>query len=330
MSSSALILLATILTVDGNLVRIDKGYTDGVRTGDAGRIYYTLAVGPERVAKRIDVGRVEIREVGVSSAEFIVSPALAVRPGYAVEIEIPRSRFRPTVEILRLARMHLDAARYEEALGVLDTAEQMHRMGSEGRLASDQIERLRDEVRRRRAEAEAVLEVEAGSYTIGVDLAEARFHNQYPRFRTDVEAFGIDREPISSADYLATDPEHGPAEDLGHDFVTGVTLDAAEVYCRRLGKRLPTELEWEIAAQDPRFASGHPLHEWTSSWYLPYPGNDFPDEAYGESFKVLKGGVDAARPRDVGPRLRRFLDPDDSHPNVGFRCARDLRTRRTE
>ncbi len=129
MTTSVLILIATILTVEDDLARIDTGYADGVRTGDTGRIYYTLAVGPERVPKRIDVGQFEILEVSVSSAAFRVPRALRAHPGFSVEIGIPGSRFRPIVEILHLARLHLREGRHDDALSVLETAEQIHRIG---------------------------------------------------------------------------------------------------------------------------------------------------------------------------------------------------------
>ncbi len=326
MTTSVLILLATVLTLEDGLARIDKGYVDGVRTGDSGTIYYTLAVGPERSSKRIDVGQIEILEVGVSSADFQVPQTLRIHPGYSVEIRIPRSRFRPTTEILHLARRHLREGRYEQALSVLDTAEQIHQMVPGEPSASDQIAQLKAEIERSRAGLERTVRISAGSYEIGVDLSEARFHNQYPRFRADVETFRIDREPISLSDFREVHPEHDPtaadAERAEHGFVTGITFDAAAGTCRRLGMRLPTEFEWEIAARNPRFDSSSQVHEWTSSWYLPYPGNDFPDRDYGEAFKVLKGGAVLSQPEDFDSRLRRFLKPDASHPNVGFRCVR--------
>jgi formylglycine-generating enzyme required for sulfatase activity len=31
--------------------------------------------------------------------------------------------------------------------------------------------------------------------------------------------------------------------------------------------------------------------EWTADWYQPYPGNPIPCEAYGEKYKVMRGGA---------------------------------------
>ncbi len=337
MTTSVLILLATILTIEGDLVRIDKGYADGVRTGDTGRIYYTLVVGPERLAKRIDVGQIEILEVATSSADFRVPQTFRVHPGYSIEIAIPRDRFLPTTEILNLAQRHLQEGKYDQALSVLDTAEQMHRTIAEEPSVIDQISQLKAEIKRHRASSERTVRISGASYTIGVELTQASFHNQYPRFQVDVGTFQIDRKPISAADFKAAHPEQESAtgseqtsDTPEHGFITGITFDAATGYCRRLGMRLPTEFEWEIAARNPQFESNVPIHEWTSSWYLPYPGNNFPDEAYGESYRVLKGGTETAELKEVDYRLRRFLKPDADHVSVGFRCVLEQPERPTE
>lgn len=64
--------------------------------------------------------------------------------------------------------------------------------------------------------------------------------------------------------------------------------------------------------------------EWTSSWYQPYPGSVVQREAFGEKYKVLKGGawenssVPLAR-----SAYRHPVAPEWDHPGHGFRCAMD-------
>ncbi len=148
-----------------------------------------------------------------------------------------------------------------------------------------------------------MVRVAGGAYTVGADLGEARFYNQHPRFRVELETYWIDLVPVRN-------------ETGGH--ATGVTFDDARQYCRGLGKRLPSEHEWEVAVRDAGIPGGSAIHEWTASWYEPYPGNSFPEEEYGKAFRVLRGGVDAA---ELDPRTRNYMAPAVKRPDVGFRCA---------
>ncbi len=78
----------------------------------------------------------------------------------------------------------------------------------------------------------------------------------------------------------------------------------------------------------PQGASSYGVHdmsgnvwEWTSSWYLPYPGNKYENENYGQKYKVIKGGswnsnMDLARAALRGKAL-----PEQQQNYIGFRCA---------
>ena len=62
--------------------------------------------------------------------------------------------------------------------------------------------------------------------------------------------------------------------------------------------------------------------EWTADWYQPHPGNAFPNDFYGEQFRVIKGGswfsnLDLARIAVRGKNL-----PDRRSNYVGFRCVK--------
>ena len=140
--------------------------------------------------------------------------------------------------------------------------------------------------------------VDSGRYAIGLDLGEAEFFNQTPRHEVLLTRFSIDRSPVGK----------------------GLAFSDAQAHCQNLGMRLPTEQEWEVAAQQPGFATEPGLFEWTDSWYQAYPGNTRSEQSYGSQFRVLRGApADGA----FDPRARRFMPPDHRNANVGFRCARD-------
>ena len=68
--------------------------------------------------------------------------------------------------------------------------------------------------------------------------------------------------------------------------------------------------------------------EWTSSWYLPYPGNQRVSENYGEIYKTLKGGSwwDCSFYKcGISAPLynRSFFLRGTRNKSFGFRCAKD-------
>lgn len=340
------VLLAVILAVDGDRVTVDKGLIDGLREGDRGSVGYTVTVnGKDR--KTIEVGQCEVVEARDFRAVVRTAGPISVRPGWNVRLALPVERVSPA-SLMSVAQVNLERGRLDEASRYLArirrllpddalteelareierrrvrnqdgretagdaAAGQKRRPGkdsSEQQVSEEKFgEKLEDKVKGR-AEKRAredgprpagarederqrsMIWVRGGIFEIGAPRHEARFYNQQPRFKTRLEGFWIDRE------------------DAGR---TGYSGDEAAKYCRERGKRLPSEFEIEVAVRRPGFAvSGHA--EWTSSWYLPYPGNQVFEKDYGEKFRVVRG------PGDF--RIRTFMLPGENALDTTFRCA---------
>jgi ergothioneine biosynthesis protein EgtB len=137
--------------------------------------------------------------------------------------------------------------------------------------------------------------------------------------------------------------------------VAHVSYFEADAFARWAGKRLPTEFEWEIAAQDLpvtgnslatkalRPLPAEPVSggtarqmfgdvwEWTQSAYLPYPGYRPPAGALGEyngkfmvSQQVLRGGSCATPPGHTRATYRNFFYPQQRWQFMGLRLASEI------
>ena len=116
---------------------------------------------------------------------------------------------------------------------------------------------------------------------------------------------------------------------LGGQPVTHVTWWEADAWCRWAGRRLPAEVEWELAAhaaQRRGFRWGD-VWEWTGTSFRAYPGFaadpyiDYSEPWFG-THKVLRGASFATRARMKNPKYRNFYKPERDDIFCGFRsCA---------
>jgi gamma-glutamyl hercynylcysteine S-oxide synthase len=236
----------------------------------------------------------------------------------------------------------------------------------------------------------------AGPFVLGSEHAWA-YDNERPAHVVDVPAFAIERYPVTNARYLEFVEDGGysdrhlwsdggrawlrteqagaplywareagewtrlrfgrreplpPAEPVQH-----VSYWEAEAVAAWAGKRLPTEVEWEKAAQgapletDPNVgrASFGPLPvtdrassrggvacvlgdvwEWTSSRFTGYPGfsafpyREYSEVFFGDDYRVLRGGSWATDPLVARVTFRNWDYPQRRQIFSGVRLARDV------
>ncbi|MBT2333934.1 SUMF1/EgtB/PvdO family nonheme iron enzyme [Variovorax paradoxus] len=119
----------------------------------------------------------------------------------------------------------------------------------------------------------------------------------------------------------------------GHHSAVHLSWWEADAWARWAGRRIATEVEWEIAAHIAarrgfRWAD---VHEWTANTLRPWPGfradpwsagSEFdPVPAFGHA-RVLRGASFATRARLRSPRRRGFALPGRDDGFFGFRtCA---------
>jgi ergothioneine biosynthesis protein EgtB len=240
------------------------------------------------------------------------------------------------------------------------------------------------------------LSVPEGVYAIGHDSQGFAFDNESPRHRSFVEPFQLALRLITNGEFLAFIADDGYARpefwlSMGWDAVQRdgwkaplyweqhngswwmmtlagmqpvleaepvchVSYYEADAYARWAKARLPTEVEWEVAARPlpiggnfveqrtfhpvPMRQSDTPVPlaqmfgdvwEWTQSHYSPYPGYTAPLGALGEyngkfmaNQFVLRGGSCVTSVSHIRPTYRNFFPADARWQFMGIRLARTI------
>ena len=202
---------------------------------------------------------------------------------------------------------------------------------------------------------EKMIYIPAGNFIMG--------HEEEPRTHlgklVSSAAYFIDRYEVSHIKYKNVQPNHTFSSKSALYPVTHVSYSEALHYCKALGKRLPTEIEWEKAARgtDGRkwpwrlyvdhpnngfsgfmsepvakrkewispygvYGMGHNVWEWIDEVYT-YPGQP---ENESELFKVIRGGLLQTHITiKFSPTyFRNWMKPDSKLNFIGFRCAKDV------
>ncbi len=202
--------------------------------------------------------------------------------------------------------------------------------------------------------------VPAGEFIFGVDGGAP---DERPQRTIYLDAFYIDKFEVTNREFAEVFPGHVYDSRFADFPVTGVTWSRANEYARAVGKRLPTEKEWEKAARgtdgrqypwgntfdpdlcnsrlnDPKAAlkvgqfrrGASPygamdmagnVYEWTADWYQPYEGNDDIKVEYGQVYRVLRGGSYQSDQFEVRSPRRHYDKVENARADYGFRCAMD-------
>ncbi len=154
--------------------------------------------------------------------------------------------------------------------------------------------------------------------------------DQKPQKKLYLDAFFIDQYEVTNEQYIKFDRDYPFPLGNHNNPAVNISWFKAKAYCESLGKRLPTEMEWEKAARGPegrkfpwgnefdpqkantgfsKLSSSSPVgtfpedvsyynvydmagnvSEWTSSWYQRYADSKYKSSNFGKIYKVTRGG----------------------------------------
>ncbi|MCP4592502.1 MAG: formylglycine-generating enzyme family protein, partial [bacterium] len=148
---------------------------------------------------------------------------------------------------------------------------------------------------RSRADRRPMVLIPGGTAIIGADEDDPdRSSSELPQRRVKVDPFYIDIRPLTVHEHKALQPggrDQGPVSIEAPDTTPAVSIswEEATELARRLGKRLPTEVEWEHAAHGgtgDRYWWGFPFNRTAAICYSsvydgPQPVGDRPANPFG-------------------------------------------------
>ena len=95
------------------------------------------------------------------------------------------------------------------------------------------------------AYSSAMVEVPAGEFGMGDKADEYAL----PKKALQLETFSIDRFEVTHEKFARLFPDYNFWKGAETHPATGITWNQAKTYCAQMGKRLPTEEEWEKSAR---------------------------------------------------------------------------------
>jgi formylglycine-generating enzyme required for sulfatase activity len=203
--------------------------------------------------------------------------------------------------------------------------------------------------------------IPAGPFIMG---NESGHDDEKPARQVFVPDFLIDAHEVTNYQYKQFDPAHDYPEGMEHFPVVNVTWADAQAYAAWIGKRLPTEAEWEKAARGDQgwlypwgeefeaarcnteesgnrqltrvdqYPNGQSLFgvydllgnvlEWTADRYRPYPGSQYLTPDFQENFVVLRGSSWIHQGRGLTCAARTYAPAENKSNFIGFRCVKNV------
>ena len=195
------------------------------------------------------------------------------------------------------------------------------------------------------ADSSEMVEVPAGEFVMG-DNDDGY---ALPKKTVQLEVFSIDRFEVTNEEFARLFPEHTFWKDSQTQPATSMTWHQAKTYCKQIGKRLPTEEEWEKSARgtDARLYpwGNKPLRKKPHPFYSgiikrrvglnkkdnsPYGACDMAGSVWEWTVgsengkKVTRGGLwNHHRDYEYGKTFdRNLIAPSERFIFLGFRCAK--------